>query len=62
MAIVKAVVTIYCTREEKHKERYKPRIQIGEDLSQINIIALIDFLGLIDHTKKFGFGLFYLKL
>jgi hypothetical protein len=43
MAIVKAVVSIYRTGEEKPIERYKARIQIGEDHKAG--IALLAWLG-----------------
>ena len=64
MAIVKAVVSIYRTGEEKPIERYKARIQIGEDHEYIASFKsiLIDFLGLNDQAKKFGLGSFDLKL
>ena len=64
MAVLKGVISIYRTGEEKHFERYKARIQIKEEHHSISAFKrnLIDFLGLNGQVKTFGLGSFDLKL
>ena len=62
---MKAVVSIYRTGEGKPIERYKARVQIGEDHKYTASLKsiLIDLLGgFNDQTKNFGWGVFDLKL
>ena len=53
---MKAVVSIYRTGEEKPIERYKARVQIGEDHKYTASFKriLIDLLGFNDQAKNFG--------
>ena len=64
MAIVKAVISFYCTDEEKPIEKYKVSIKIEEQHRLFLSFRrnVIDFLGLNDKARKFGLGSFDLKL
>ena len=65
-SIVKAVVSIYGTGEEKPIERYKARISVTGDSTKQGIDNfkkhLADFLGLKEQASKLGLRSFDLKL
>ena len=48
---------IYRTAEEKAVERYKARVQIGEDHKYIpSFKRILNVIGLNEQAKKFWFG------
>ena len=64
MAVLKGVFSIYRAGEEKPIERYKTRLKVQEEHRSFSAFRknVIDFLGLNEQAKKFGFiGSFDLK-
>ena len=61
---MKAAVSIYRIGEEKPIERYKARVQMGEDHKYTASFKSIlnDLLGFNDQAKNFGLRSFDLKL
>ena len=58
MAVLKAIVSLYCAGEEKPIERYKTRVEVTEEINYFRRSkkSIIEFLGLNEQAQKFGFG------
>ena len=63
MAVLKAIVSLYCAGEEKPIERYKTRVKVAEENKLFSSFQehIIEFLRLNEQAQKFGLGSFHLK-
>ena len=64
MSVIRGIVSLYRTGQEKPLERYKARLQVKEERPTLSAFRkqLVDDFGIEDEARKFGLGSFEVKI